>query len=86
MKVRDYMELTFHPCYMFVIESARTGKVLLDGRRDSYFGKLTKKQKEKLDKYIDWEVSCVVPFVKQTSDGYFSLGIKLLVPEWNGEQ
>lgn len=85
MKVRDYIELPYHPTWKFVIKSARTGKILLDGRRSSYFGKLSKVQKAKLDKYMDWEVSSIEPLAVQNGC-YITLGFELSVPEWNGEQ
>ncbi len=82
MKVKDYIELKYH-FTNFKIISARTGKKLFGIERADH---MSNHQKIKLQKYLDWEVSAVEPFLNTKDDSYITLGIALSVPEWNGEQ
>lgn len=84
MKVRDYIELKYH-FTSFKILSSRTGKKLFGVNRVGY---MSEHQKIKLQKFLDWEVSAVEPFIINAThnNNYIALGISISVPEWNGEQ
>lgn len=82
MKVKDYIELRYH-FTSFKIVSARTGKKLFGVERVNF---MSNHQKTKLQKYLDWEVAAVEPFLNSKDSSCITLGIALSVPEWNGEQ
>ena len=81
MKVKDYVDLRFH-FSLFRIVSARTKKRLFGTHSVEYS---SKSQKKKLEKFLDWEVSSIEPFIL-IKNQFITLGIELSVPEFDGKQ